>query len=110
VKFSCAKWTDGATRRGRNKMVMSAEKVEARSVIWFLHLQGKFAREIHDQMTAVYQEGVPSYDTVVRWNRNFHCGQTNLEDEPRVEDHLLLRNQELQHRRKQVHNYRSYCS
>ncbi|XP_023710572.1 histone-lysine N-methyltransferase SETMAR-like [Cryptotermes secundus] len=34
-------------------------------------------------MTAVYQEGVPSYDTVVRWKRSFHCGNTNLEDEPR---------------------------
>ncbi|XP_023706817.1 uncharacterized protein LOC111864064 [Cryptotermes secundus] len=41
-------------------MVTSVEKVEAHTVIRFLHLQGKSAREI-----AVYQEGVPSYDTMV---------------------------------------------
>jgi hypothetical protein len=29
----------------------------------------------------VYQEGVPSYDTAVRWERRFYCGQTTLEDE-----------------------------
>jgi transposase len=63
-------------------MAMSVEKVEARAVIRFLYLQGKSAREIHDQKTAVYQEGVPSYDTVVRWKRRFHCGQTNLKVEP----------------------------
>jgi hypothetical protein len=38
-------------------MVMPVEKVEAHAVIRFLHLQGKSAREIHDQMTTVYQEG-----------------------------------------------------
>jgi hypothetical protein len=62
-------------------MATSVEKVEARTEIRFLHLQGKSAREIHDQMTAVYQEGAPSYDTVVRWKRCFHCGQTTLENE-----------------------------
>jgi hypothetical protein len=75
-------------------MATSAEKVEACAVIRFVHLQGKSAREIHDQKTAVYQEGVPSYDTVVRWKRHFHCGQTVLE----VQDHLSLRNWELWHR------------
>ncbi|XP_023725115.1 uncharacterized protein LOC111874122 [Cryptotermes secundus] len=63
-------------------MATSGEKVEACTVMQFLHLQGKSAKEIHDQMIAMYQEGVPSYDTVIRWKRHFHCGQTNLEDEP----------------------------
>ncbi|XP_023704522.1 protein GVQW3-like [Cryptotermes secundus] len=63
-------------------MATSVEKVEACAVIRFLHLQGKSAREIHDQMTPVYQEGVPSYGKVVRWKRRFHCEQTNIEDEP----------------------------
>jgi transposase len=62
-------------------MATSVEKVEARAVIRFLHLQGKSAREIHDQLTAVYHEGVLSYDTVVKWKRHFHCGQTTIEDE-----------------------------
>jgi hypothetical protein len=58
-----ALWTEGVTERGRSKMATSFEKVEASAVIRFLHLQGKSAREIHDQMTTVYQEGVPSYDS-----------------------------------------------
>jgi type III secretory pathway component EscV len=62
-------------------MTTSVEKVEARSVIRFLHLQEKLAREIHDQMTAAYQEIVPPYDTVVRLKRLFHCGQRTIEDD-----------------------------
>ncbi|XP_023715290.1 uncharacterized protein LOC111868659 [Cryptotermes secundus] len=46
-------------------MAMLVEKAEACAVLWFLHLQGKSTTEVYDQMTAVYQEGVPSYDTVV---------------------------------------------
>jgi transposase len=71
-----------ATRKGRSKMATSVEKVEACAVTRFLHLQGESAREIHDQI-AVCEEGVLSYDTMVRWKRYFCYGQTNLEDEPR---------------------------
>jgi hypothetical protein len=62
-------------------MATSVEKVEARAVIRFLHLHWTSAREIHDKMTVVYQEFVSSYETVVRWKRHCHCGQTTLEDE-----------------------------
>jgi transposase len=71
----------GSHWKGQNKMATSIEKVESCAVIRFLHLQGKSEREIHEQMTAVYQEGVPSYDTVVRWKRRFHCGEMNPEVE-----------------------------
>jgi hypothetical protein len=40
-------------------------------------------------MAAVYQEGVPSYGTVVMWKWRFHCGQTILKDEPRSEGPAL---------------------
>jgi hypothetical protein len=44
-------------------------------------LQRKSAREIEDEMTAVYQEGVSSCDTVARWKRGFCCGQATFENE-----------------------------
>jgi hypothetical protein len=87
----------GSHLRGRSKMGPSLEKVEARAVIRFLHLHGKSDMEIHDQMTAMYQEVVTSYNTVVTLKRRFHCGQSsemNLE----VEDHISLKNREFWHR------------
>ena len=47
------------------------EKVESRSVIKFLHLKGYSAWKIYEEMKAVYGDDCPSYDTVVRWKRNF---------------------------------------
>jgi histone-lysine N-methyltransferase SETMAR len=59
------------------------ENIEARSVIKFLHLKGYSAQQIHDEMKAVYADECPSYDTVVRWKRNFQTGHMSLTDEPR---------------------------
>ena len=59
------------------------EKIEARSVIKYLHLKGYTARHIHDEMKSVYGDDSPSYDTVVRWKRNFQTGHMSLTDEPR---------------------------
>ena len=59
-------------------------KIEARSVIKFLHLKGNNARQIHDEMKAVYEDESPSYGTVVRWKRNFQSGHMSLTDEPRA--------------------------
>lgn len=47
------------------------EKTENRSVIKFLYLKGNTVRQIHDKMMAVYDNDCPSYNTVVRWKRNF---------------------------------------
>ena len=60
------------------------DKAAARSVIKFLHLKGYSARQIHDEMKAVYGDDCPSYDTVVRWKRNFQTGHMSLTDEPRT--------------------------
>jgi hypothetical protein len=78
-------------RTGRSKMATSIGKLEARAVIRLPHLQGKSASEIHNQVTAVCQDGIPSYYKVVRWKRCFHCEEITLED-------LLLRNRVLWHR------------
>ncbi|KAJ7316098.1 hypothetical protein JRQ81_002260 [Phrynocephalus forsythii] len=59
-------------------------KIEARSVIKFLHLKGNNARQIHDEMKAVYGDESLSYDTVVKWKRNFQNGHMSLTDEPRA--------------------------
>ena len=58
------------------------DKIEARSVIKFLHLKGCSAQKIHDEMRLVYGEECPSYATVVRWKRNFQTGHMSLTDEP----------------------------
>ena len=59
------------------------DKIEARSVIKFLHLKGYSAQRIFDEMKSVYGEECPSYATVVRWKRNFQTGHMSLTDEPR---------------------------
>ncbi|KAJ7332328.1 hypothetical protein JRQ81_014508 [Phrynocephalus forsythii] len=59
-------------------------KIEARSVIKFLHLKGNNAHQIHNKMKAVYGDKSSSCDMVVRWKRNFHSGHMSLTDEPRA--------------------------
>lgn len=60
------------------------DKVEYRAVIKFLHLQGKEAQQIYDEMFAVYGDECPSYETVKLWKRQFRCGRMSLEDDPRT--------------------------
>ncbi|XP_076066163.1 uncharacterized protein LOC143039801 [Oratosquilla oratoria] len=60
------------------------ENIEARSVIKFLHLKGYSARQIHDEMKAVYGDDCLSYDSAVRWKKNFQTGHMFLTDEPRT--------------------------
>lgn len=63
--------------------VSMLDKVEYRAVIKFLHLQGKEARQIYDEMFAVYGNECPSYETVKLWKRQFRCGRTSLDDDQR---------------------------
>jgi hypothetical protein len=79
-------------------MVTSVEKVEARAVIRFLHLQGKSAREIPNQMTDVYQK-VYHHTTQRSSGRGaVIVDRQTLKMNPEVEDHLSLRNRGLWHR------------
>lgn len=59
-------------------------KIVAQSVIKFFHLKGNNARQIHDEMKVVYGDESPSYDTVVRWKRDFQSGHMSLIEEPRA--------------------------
>lgn len=59
------------------------DKTEIRYVIKFLHLQGKAAKRIYDELFAVYKEECPSYDTVKRWKKHFEEGNDSVQDEPR---------------------------
>ncbi|XP_046565262.1 protein GVQW3-like [Haliotis rubra] len=58
------------------------EKIEVHRVINFLLLKGCTARQIQDEMKSVYGDDSPSYDTVVRWKRNFQTGHMSF-TEPR---------------------------
>ncbi|KAL1431926.1 hypothetical protein MTO96_014011 [Rhipicephalus appendiculatus] len=58
-------------------------KTEARSVKKIVHLKGNNARQIYDEMKAAYGDETISYDTVVRWKRNFQSDHVSLTDEPR---------------------------
>ncbi|XP_076037000.1 protein GVQW3-like [Oratosquilla oratoria] len=60
------------------------EKIEARSVIRFLYLKGYSARQIHDEIKAVYGDDCHSYDTAVSLIRNFQTSHMSLTDEPRT--------------------------
>lgn len=62
---------------------MDFEKLEHRSVIKFLTLEGKQPTEIHDRMVAVYCENAPSLSTVKKWAAEFKRGRQSLEDDPR---------------------------
>ncbi len=59
------------------------EKVEYRSVIKFLFLQGKQPKVIREEMFAVYGEKCPSYDVIKKWWQQFKCGRESVYDEER---------------------------
>jgi len=52
------------------------------TVIELLTLKNVQPLQMHNPMTAVYGNDVPSYATVKRWAAEFYWGRTSLEDEP----------------------------
>lgn len=66
-----------------NLITGKMEKIEAQSVIKFLHMKGNSAQQIYDEMKAVYGDDCPSFSTVAFWKRNFQTGHLSLTDEPR---------------------------
>lgn len=56
------------------------ENIELLAVIRYLHLQGKSAETIHEEM---YDKECSSYEGAKRWKREFKCGRTILQDDPR---------------------------
>ncbi len=58
-------------------------KLCLRSYIKTRLLLGLNARQIHDELTTVYGQGVVSYSTVAHWIYRFSNGRELLEDDPR---------------------------
>lgn len=57
--------------------------LEHRAVIKFLTKSNKMAKDIFEEMSAVYGESGPSYSTVKRWSQLFRQGRESIEDDPR---------------------------
>lgn len=58
-------------------------RYENRIVIKFLWKSGKRPTEIHQEMTKVYGDDIPSVQTVRKWVRDLEEGRESLEDEQR---------------------------
>ena len=58
-------------------------RYENRIVIKFLWKSGKRPMEIHEEMTKVYGDDIPSVQTVRKWVRDLEEGRESLEDEQR---------------------------
>lgn len=58
-------------------------KIELRSVIKFLTLEGNGPKDIHLRMANVYGDEAPSYATVKRWAAEFKRGRNSVLDDPR---------------------------
>ena len=63
--------------------VSFSSKVEYRAVIRYLYLKGKTGREIHCELTNVYESSAPSYAQVKFWIGEFKRCRATSEDETR---------------------------
>ena len=64
---------------------------EHRTIIKFLFLQGKGAKQIHDELSQTMGDSGPSYATVKRWVVNFKTGHFGVEcEKPREGLFLFL--------------------
>ena len=61
---------------------MENQRLEHRSIIKFLDLEGQSPSNIHERMTAVYGDSAPSRTMVFEWGRRFKNRQLNIEDSP----------------------------
>ena len=59
------------------------DKIEHRSVIKFLTLEGESPINIFNRMQKVYEDSSPSYSTVKKWAAEYKRGRKSLEDDPR---------------------------
>lgn len=58
------------------------DQIEYRAVFKFLTKEGKHAKEIHNRLTAVYDDTAPSFATAKHWHKEFRRGRESLEDDP----------------------------
>ena len=64
-------------------MTTAISDIEYRSVIRFFVLKGTSAKDIFDELMAVYGKSATSYTTVKYWTREFKGGRTSVFDEER---------------------------
>ena len=64
--------------------LMENQRLEHRSIIKFLDLEGQSPSNIHERMTAVYGDSAPSRTMVFEWARRFKNRQLNIEDSGRT--------------------------
>ena len=56
------------------------QRLEHRSIIKFLNLEGQSPSNIHERMAAAYVDSAPSRTIVFEWARRFKNRQLNIED------------------------------
>ena len=61
---------------------MDNQRLEHRSIIKFLDLEGDWPSNIHERMTTVYGDSAPSRTVVFECARRFKNRQLNIEDSP----------------------------
>ena len=57
-----------------------SSKVEYSAVIRYLYLKDTTGKEIHGELTDVYESSAPSYAQIKFWVGEFKRGRTSLED------------------------------
>ncbi|CAF2788252.1 unnamed protein product [Rotaria sp. Silwood2] len=62
---------------------MENQKLEHRSVIKFLTLEGYSPSTIYERMVVVYGDRAPSRTTVFEWVHRFKDGKLNIKDGPK---------------------------
>ena len=61
---------------------MENQRLERRSIIKFLDLEGQSPSNIHESMAAVYGDSAPSRTMIFEWARRSKNRQLNIEDSP----------------------------
>jgi transposase len=62
---------------------LKMDKTEYRAIIKFFVKEGLTPNEIHSKFMKVYGDSSPSFSTIKKYDADFKCGHTSLEDDPR---------------------------
>src|SRR5580704_1837204 len=68
---------------------MEITKVEYRSVIQFLRLEGNSPKQIYERLVDVYGDSVPAFSTVIRWFNKFKRWRQSLDPSTSVNPDVI---------------------